>query len=275
MAHPQVSRFEVLPLEQSEREAALLDEPVRLAITCSPRHGPDRTVAIAGRLSAQGHTVAVHLAARMVRDRDHLDALLADLARAEVDDILLIGGDASPPHGPYSSAADLLPELAGHPRRPAAIGIAGYPEGHPKIDEERLADLLARKAEHATYVTTQLCFDPEALLAWLRTARARGLELPVLVGLPGVVDRRKLLEVSMRIGVGASLAFVRKQRGLKSLLGRSSSAADRLYDGLAPHAGDPELGIAGFHYYTFNQLVNTWRWEREMSDRAMEEAATR
>ena len=24
-----------------------------------------------------------------------------------------------------------------------------------------------------------------------------------------------------------------------------------------------ELNIEGFHFYTFNQLVDTWRWERE------------
>jgi methylenetetrahydrofolate reductase (NADPH) len=277
MAHsPQqpISRFEVLPLESSEREAALLDEPVRLSITCSPKHGPDRTVEIARSLTALGHTVAVHLAARMVRDRAHLDRLLAGLAQAGVDDVLLIGGDASHPHGPYSSAADLLPLLAEHPRRPAEIGIAGYPEGHPKIDERQLAETLEQKSAHATYITTQLCFDADTLLGWLRGARARGVELPVLVGLPGVVDRRKLLEVSMRIGVGASLAFVRKQHGLKSLLTRSRSAADHLHDELAPCLGERALNLMGFHYYTFNQLENTWRWEREKSDRVVEEAAT-
>ena len=273
-SHEPISRFELLPLESSEREAARLDEPVRLSVTCSPKHGPDRTIEIACALAALGHTVAVHLAARMVRDRAHLDGMLADLAQAGVDDVLLIGGDASHPYGPYESAADLLPVLAEHPQRPAEIGIAGYPEGHPKIDEGRLAETLEQKSAHATYITTQLCFDADTLIGWLRETRARGLELPVLVGLPGVVDRRKLLEVSMRIGVGPSLAFVRKQHGLKSLLTRSRSAADHLHDALAPCLGEPGLNLLGFHFYTFNQLENTWRWEREKRDRVVEEAAT-
>ena len=66
----------------------------------------------------------------------------------------------------------------------------------------------------------------------------------------------------MRIGVGSSLSFLRKQRGLRHLLGRSSPA-ERLVDALAPMIGDPELGVLGFHYFTFNHLIETWNWDRE------------
>jgi methylenetetrahydrofolate reductase (NADPH) len=68
--------------------------------------------------------------------------------------------------------------------------------------------------------------------------------------------------MSMRIGVGPSLAFLRKQRGLRKLLGPSRVTPDRLYDDLSPYLDDRELNIAGFHYYTFNQLMETWNWER-------------
>jgi methylenetetrahydrofolate reductase (NADPH) len=274
---PYLSRFEVLPLGRSEEEAAQLDEPVRLTVTCSPRHGPDRSVEVARRLGALGHAVTVHLAARMVRDRAHVDELLAAMAEAGVEDVLLIGGDATPPHGSYSSAVDLLPVIAEHPRRPAEIGIAGYPEGHPLVDDGTLAEVLERKSGLASYITTQLCFEPETLLTWIRETRERGVSLPILVGTPGVVDRRRLLEVSVRIGVGPSLAFVRKQRGLRRLLGSATGTADRLYDAIAPRLDDPELSIAGLHFYTFNQLVDTWRWEREKRDRfvSYEEAVPR
>jgi methylenetetrahydrofolate reductase (NADPH) len=272
---PQLSQFEVLPLPRSVELAAQLPRPERLTVTCSPRHGPDESVAIARRLRALGHAVTVHLAARMVRDRAHLDELLKDMSQAGVD-VFLIGGDATPPHGPWSSAVDLLPVIHEHPQRPPEIGIAGYPEGHPLIDSRTLADVLEQKSALAGYITTQLCFDAEALLAWIRETRERGVTLPVLVGLPGVVDRRRLLEMSLRIGVGPSLAFLRKQRGLRNLLGPSRVTPDRVYDALAPHLDDGELNIMGIHYYTFNQLVDTWRWECEKLDRSdpCEEAVT-
>jgi methylenetetrahydrofolate reductase (NADH) len=261
------AQFEVLPLGRAEGQAAEIGEPVSLTVTCSPRHGPDRSVEVAQRLAALGHAVTVHLAARMVCDRAHLDTLLAEMARAGVDDVFLIGGDTTPPHGPYSSAGDLLPLLCDHPRRPRQIGIAGYPEGHPLIDAERLTESLEQKSALASYITTQLCFDPGVVLAWVRRVRERRIMLPVLVGLPGVVDRRRLLEISMRIGVGPSLAFLRKQRRLRAVLAPSSVTPERVHEPLLPHLGDRELGILGFHYYTFDQLVDTWRWHRETRDR--------
>jgi methylenetetrahydrofolate reductase (NADH) len=258
-----LSRFEVLPLGSSEEEAAQLPEPTRLAVTCSPRHGPDRSVEVAERLRALGHAVTVHLAARMVRDRGHLNELLAKMGEAGVDDVFVIGGDATEPHGPYRSAVDLLPVIHEHPRRPRLIGIGGYPEGHPLIDPARLAQALEQKSTLADYITTQLCFDPDAVFEWLADTRERGVNLPVLLGVPGVVDRGKLLKISMRIGVGPSRAFLRKQRGLRQLLAHPAATADRVLAALAPWVDDPELNISGLHYYTFNQLVDTWRWERQ------------
>jgi methylenetetrahydrofolate reductase (NADPH) len=267
------TQFEVLPLGGSEEQARQLPEQLRLTITCSPKHGPGRSVAVARRLRALGHSVTVHLAARMVTDSGHLDELLAEMARIGVDDVFLIGGDATPPQGPYPSAVELLPIICEHRHRPAQIGIAAYPEGHPLIASEDLARALEQKAPLATYITTQLCFDPETVLAWVRETRDRGVTLPVLVGLPGVVDRRRLLEISLRIGVGPSLAFLRKQRGLRRLLRPSRITPDTVYDAVEPYVGDSGLNISGFHYYTFNQLVDTWKWERERRQRNEEVVA--
>jgi methylenetetrahydrofolate reductase (NADPH) len=199
------------------------------------------------------------------------------MADGRLEDVFLIGGDATPPQGPYPSAVDLLPVICDHAHRPREIGIAGYPEGHPLVDPARLEEALDRKSAHADYITTQLCFNPEAVLAWVRETRDRGVELPVLVGVPGVVDRRRLLEISMRIGVGPSLAFLRKQRGLRKLLRPARVTPDEIYDALAPWLDDRELNIAGLHYYTFDQLLETWRWERQRTGRSAlsEEVATR
>jgi methylenetetrahydrofolate reductase (NADPH) len=262
MAMTYGDRFEILPVGRGEHEAEQLRTPLHLTVTCSPKHGPDRTVEAAKRLRSLGHDVTPHVAARMVRDPSHLDALLGDLAEAGVDDLFLIGGDADSPQGLYTGAVDLLPLVDEHPLRPRAIGIAGYPEGHPLISDGELDRVLLEKSRLADYVTTQMCFDPDAVRSWVMRQRERGIALPVLIGTPGKVARRRLIDLSVRIGVGPSLAFVRKQRGLRSLIARGSTA-DTLHDALSPMRDDPELNIAGFHYFTFNQLLETWRWQLE------------
>ncbi|MEA2456688.1 MAG: methylenetetrahydrofolate reductase [Thermoleophilaceae bacterium] len=256
------ARFEVLPFPGIVEEAARLPRPVRMAVTCSPKQGPDRAVEVAARLRRLDHSLTVHVAARMVRDRDHLDQLLAGLADAAVDDLFLIGGDIEEPVGEYASAVDLLPLVVDHARRPGMIGIAGYPEGHPRISVEELERALRDKSRLADYVVTQMCFDPEALHTWIVRQREHGMELPVVIGMPGKVARRKLLTMSARIGVGPSFDFLRRQKGLRRLLARRSTA-DRLYDGIAPLLDDPELAVAGFQYFTFNELLKTWEWHQK------------
>jgi methylenetetrahydrofolate reductase (NADPH) len=255
------ARFEVLPFDDIVAEAAGLPRAARVAVTCSAKHGPDRGLEMAARLRQLGHSVTVHVAARMVRDRDHLDRLLAGMADAEVEDLFLIGGDVEEPVGEYSSAVELLALADDHPQRPELIGVAGYPEGHPLISDEELEGALRAKSRSADYVVTQMCFDSEALRGWIEREREQGMELPVVIGMPGKVTRRKLLRMSARIGVGPSLDFLRKQKGLRALLSRRSTA-DRLFDGVAPLLDEPGLVVAGFQYFTFNELCQTWEWHQ-------------
>lgn len=253
------ARFEVLPFEDIVAEAAQLPRTVRVSITCSPKHGPDGALEMATRLCGLGHSPTVHVAARMVRDRDHLDRLLAGMADAGVEDLFLIAGDVEEPVGEYSSAVEMLALVADHPKRPELIGIAGYPEGHPLISDEELERALRDKSRLADYVVTQMCFDAEELRGWIVREREQGMDLPVVIGMPGKVTRRKLLRMSARIGVGPSLDFLRKQKGLRALLSRRSTA-DRLFDGVVPLLDDPRLAVAGFQYFTFNELLQTWEW---------------
>jgi methylenetetrahydrofolate reductase (NADPH) len=257
-----VVQFEVLPFERVVTEAADLPQPTRLTVTSSPRQSPEDTIAFARRLAALGHTAIPHLAARMVRDRTHLWQLLEALEEAGLEELFVIGGDSTHPAGEFDSSLQVLELIRDRQRGVHAIGIAAYPEGHPLIDEQSLFTQLKRKSALADYMVTQLTFHAGALLDWLTDTRSRGVSLPLRVGLPGVVERRRLLEVSVRIGVGPSLRFVRKQSGLRNLVRRPAQIADELFDALAPHAGDPGLGIQGFHYFTLNQLYDTWSWER-------------
>lgn len=252
-------RFEVLPLPGVEAQVAVLPVGATVAITCSPSRGVEATVALAERLAADGFHAVPHLAARAVPDEASLHAWVARLDAAGVREVFVVGGDSAQV-GPYADGLALLAALehAGHPF--ADVGVPAYPEGHPAIDDATLwADLLAKQA-HASYCVTQLCFESARVAAWLATARAVGIGMPVVVGLPGVVEPRRLVRVSLRIGVGESARFAARNASLAwRLLRPGGYRADALVRNLARRLG-AEAGIAGVHLYTFNQVAATARW---------------
>jgi len=149
------------------------------------------------------------------------------------------------------------------------IGIAGYPEGHPHIDDDTLCRALLDKQQFATYVVSQMCFDPRAIVDWVADIRRRGIRLPVIVGVPGVVDKKRLFQVSRKIGVGDSARFLKKHAGLAasllaSLFKSGSYSPDGLISELVPHVGDQDSNIVGFHVYTFNHVESTEKWRHQM-----------
>src|SRR6478672_1623533 len=192
--------FELVPLKNALDQAAFLPPRATVSVTASPAKGIEATVALCEQLQARGFRAVPHLSARMVRDRSHLTDLIAWLEGAGVDRAFVVGGDAKEP-GDYPDGLSLLRDMAeiGHPL--AEIGIPCYPQGHAFIADGPLLDALHAKAAFASYMTTQLCFDPNAIASWLAARRAEGIALPVHVGLPGVAEPQRLLAISARIGV--------------------------------------------------------------------------
>jgi methylenetetrahydrofolate reductase (NADPH) len=164
-------------------QAALLPSEATVSVTASPAKGIEATIALCEQLQAHGFRAVPHVSARMIRDRAHLADLIAWLEGAGVDRAFVVGGDAKEP-GAYPDGLSLLREMAdiGHPL--SEIGIPGYPQGHAFIADGVLLEALRAKAEFASYITTQLCFDPGAIASWISERRMEGITLPVHVGIP-------------------------------------------------------------------------------------------
>ncbi|MFZ5854382.1 MAG: methylenetetrahydrofolate reductase [Chloroflexota bacterium] len=258
--------FELIPLRNLDAQADALPDRAAVSVTASAARGIEATVAASERLAERGFRVTPHLSARLIRDRDHLRALLDRLVAARISRVFVIGGDADEP-GAFPDALSLLRAIGETGVRFDEVGIAAYPEGHPDIPAARLLEALAAKQPFATSMTTQLCFDPEAIRRWLRARRDDGITLPVVIGLPGVAELRKLLSISARIGVADSRRFLRKNTRLVGRLVRPGGFdPDALLAGLAPLVVDPALGIRGVHLYTFNQAEATADWLRAYRD---------
>ena len=258
-------RYELMPFDSFGEQMAYLPDGAVVTITASPTLGLEATIDWSERAAAEGFEVVPHVAARYVRDEDHLEDIAGRLTDAGITDVFVPGGDREEPIGEFESAYELLSALEGLDYAFEEVGITGYPEGHEFIDDGTLAEAMERKAPHATYITTQLCYDPEAILTWIEEIRDRGVDLPVEVGIPGVMKYQRLLNISRKVGVGDSVRFLQKTSGVlgfvRQLVGsRGKYQPDALVDGLAPYADDPEYGIRGLHVYTFNQVPDTEEW---------------
>ncbi len=255
--------FELIPLRTSMDQAAFLPAGATVSVTASPNKGLEATVALCEQLQRNGFRAVPHMSARMIRDRAHLIDLIAWLEGAGVDRAFVVGGDAKEP-GAYPDGLALLRAMAeiGHPL--SEIGIPAYPQGHAFIADPPLLDALRAKAAFASYMTTQLCFDPDAIATWIGARRAEGITLPVHVGLPGVAEPQKLLAISARIGVADTHRFLVKNVRFVGRLVRSGGyyRPDALLTGLAPHILEPRAGIVDLHMYTFNAVEAFEDWRR-------------
>jgi methylenetetrahydrofolate reductase (NADPH) len=257
-------RYEVIPLASAE-EAVLKHVPadVKVTVTTSPRKGLEPTLALAERLAGHGYAVVPHLAARHVRDRNHLAEVADRLLASGASDVLVMAGDAEEPAGDFEGSLPLLRALAELGGPFTEVGITGYPESHAFISDQATIRAMFEKEEFATYIVSQICFDPQVTAAWVAAVWERGTHLPIHIGLPGVVPRSKLLRVCTRIGVGDSLRFVRTHRGWLRQTFRGAFDPDSLVAGLEESLGHPRRNVAGFHIFTFNDLERTERWRQD------------
>jgi len=262
--------YEVIPLQGTEESVVEhVPKDIALTVTASPGKGTWATVELAERLAGHGFGVAPHLSARLIRDRLELGEILQRLRGAGIRNAFVVAGDVDEPAGEFEGATGLLEAISEIGHDLDEVGITGYPESHPKISDEMTIQAMYEKAPYATYIISQICFDPEVTSEWARRVWLRGVKLPIRVGMPGYVNRQKLVRISAGIGLGESARFLHRQRNwLLKLFMPGGYSPDRLIEGLKPGFADPESNIQGLHIYTFNELEQTEAWRREMLQRA-------
>ncbi|MCH8992056.1 MAG: methylenetetrahydrofolate reductase [Acidobacteria bacterium] len=251
--------FELLPLRSAIDQIDFLPEAATVTITASPAKGIDSSLGYATELAQRGFEVVPHIAARSVADEAHLADVLDTLTEAHIRRIFVIGGD-NKESGEFSDALSLIQaiEALGYPL--PEIGLAAYPGGHPFISDDVLRQALKDKRPYASYMTTQMCFDPAIISNWISDVRADGIMLPIHLGIPGVAPLHKLISISARIGVGDSIRFLSKHMGL---LRRSTYSPDKLIMGLAEVIADPSARIEALPFYTFNQVESSEEWRKD------------
>jgi methylenetetrahydrofolate reductase (NADPH) len=255
------------PADADIAALALLDRGTRVYLSALPNRPLDEAVATVRQLRKAGLQPVPHIAVRNFTSTDQLDGFLARLSgEAGVDRVLVIAGDRNE-CGPFSNALDAIKSglLPRHGIR--TIGIAGYPEGHPRIGDEELKHALMEKIAAAeasgltVEVVTQFCFDSRAILNFVERLRASGFAHCVRVGLAGPTSLTSLMRYASRCGVRTSAQALTQRAGLMRQM-FTTTAPDDLIMTLAeaaPAAVEP-------HFFSFGGIPATGRWVRAVAE---------
>jgi len=267
------ARYEVIPTASiEEKVVAAVPKDVTVTVTASPAKGLDVTLDLAERLVGHGYRVVPHVAARLLKGEGHLAEVVDRLRAVGIDEVFLPAGDADPPAGSWDAALPALAALSGINERLRAgggtgiteVGITGYPESHPSIDDDVTVQAMWDKRSHATNIVSNLCFDPAAVSGWVKRVRRRGVTLPVKMGIAGPVERTKLLTMATKVGVGQSTRFLTQHASWFARLAAPGYSPERLLAKVAKDVGAEEYVVTGLHIFTFNQVAETEAWRQRL-----------
>jgi methylenetetrahydrofolate reductase (NADPH) len=241
-------------------------ERTRVYLTAPAGRDLSEVVPTAARLRGAGFEPVAHVAVRGLEGPAMLDDVVSRLVtQAGVRRLLVIAGDHDRPAGPYGSALDLIESGLLQRYGIVEVGVAGYPEGHPRISDQALEQALLAKIEAAeqtglaVHVVTQFTLEAAPTLRWIARLRDLGVEHPVRIGMAGPSSLATLLRYARRCGVRASAQGVARNAGLlKHLVG--TSAPNGIIRPLVEACADGRLGQVAPHFYSFGGLAATGRW---------------
>ena len=272
---PRISAFLAgASLELSSRDpaeidacAGLLEPGTPVYVSFPPGQTYHGTVALAVRLARAGFRPVPHVAARRIASRAALEDYLARIAgEAGVDCVLVVAGDSDRASGPFDSSLALLETGLFQRYGIARVGVAGYPEGHPRISASALEAAMVAKKSFARGsgielgVVSQFCFEAEAILSW--AAKMKGHGLPVRVGLAGPASLPRLLRFAALCGIGNSVRSLKaRPRAITRLM--VEAGPEVALRELARRAEPP---VVGAHFFCFGGLIRTARWLRALRE---------
>jgi methylenetetrahydrofolate reductase (NADPH) len=259
-----VFSVEITPGDEKSLNTAARELPkgTEVFIASLPKGHLDAVVDAAARLRRDGLVPVPHLAARNLASGAQLDELLRRLsAEANVDRALVIGGDRDEPLGPYECSLQLLNSNLLQRHGIGRVYLSSYPEGHPRIDDHRLAQARTEKlaaAEREGFeigLISQVCFESSPMIDMVRQLRQQGVRHHVRIGLAGPTKAVTLLKYALVCGVGPSIRALREKDSMaKNILG---GGTEGLLAELARAQSDETLAIGGIHFFTFGSLSRT------------------
>ena len=265
--------LELMPREmhRAAQIAALLPKDTCIYVPSLPGLPLARTLEAVATIRAAGLDPVPHVSARRILNRDDFRAFLKEaVSKYGVHRVLLLGGDEPKPKGPFADSLQILESGLLVDSGIREIGVAGYPEGHPRIPAADLVAAFKTKqkltAEQGLgmYVVTQFSFAPSRVVEYCSQLARSAPEVSIYVGVAGPTDPVALARYAQRCGVSASLRALRNLGSGIAQLVTHSDPHEQLVT-LARYSMQREpSNVVGVHIYSFGGAMRTASWIREL-----------
>ena len=230
---------------------------------------------VALALREAGLSPCPHVAVRRVESEAALRRFLGSLQAGGVDSILLTAGDVVDPGGPYLSAMDVLRSGTTVDHGIERIGVVGHPEGSRLVAEDEIWRTLDRKQAFADrtgtslFLVSQFALNPGAVPAWECELRARGITLPVHVGVPGPRSLPHLMHHALQCGVEhADLGLLRVTQASAAAVGVTTP--DQVLTGLVRQLrAQRETRVLKAHFLSCGSALDVATWLRAATEGAL------
>ena len=177
------------------------------------------------RVRQFGHRPVPHLTARRHRNPEQLAETLQLLSNeGAAQEALILAGDVEPV-GSLKNSLDVVDSGVLEQSGLERVWFSGYPEGHPKISEERLASAWNRKLEWSRScripigVVTQLAKDPETSAEWCREQGFAGQGVEARISQFLFARPEILANLAQLAGMPVFLQMVRESGGASYVRG--------------------------------------------------------
>lgn len=257
--------FETTPLSpaQLDEVQAMAIPETAVYVAAIPSRPLSEQIDTCAGLRERGLEPIPHFAARNFESAEALETQLRQLVdKAGVTRLLAIAGDRPEPAGPLPDTLAMIKTGILQRCGIKEVAISGYPDGHPRISDDRLAaamkDKLAavRDAGLKVRIMTQFSMSTQPYIELLKRLHAQGIDLPIGVGIAGPASMKTLLRFAAICGVKVSAQSAIRNVGLlKNLV--SGSTSDPIVRNLAVAEG---LGNIYPHFFSFGGLPATMRW---------------
>ncbi|MEG0752063.1 MAG: methylenetetrahydrofolate reductase [Oscillospiraceae bacterium] len=206
--------FEVFP-PKAERPVQPLLATLERLYQCSPDFisctygaggtNKGRSAEICRAIAASGEADALAHLTCVGNSREGLSNELAEHMQSGVRGVLALRGDFpngwEGPRGEFARAVELV-EFMCKMSNSFAVGVACYPEKHllaPSLCDD-IDALYSKQQAGACFAITQLCYDVDAYSRFIEKARARGVNIPIAVGIMPAISRDGVIRMTLSNG---------------------------------------------------------------------------